>query len=221
MKKHGHSSLLRKFFSRRAFCYARLLWMCKTQSCSILISSYSRSSSPPYAVLGLVADTHLQLWSASQKGDSLRVDRFLYYDRGTLWGRECFHLSLCRLAPHFRPLPFYLPFRRRVPFSPFILLILFPSRCLPLPSPLSVPEPNLPQSATTLPALSHRIFTTWGQPVLPTFLTVHPDFRVAEQNIHVLPNPAKYPHESRPTLFCPLLKYSQSFPSCLFFISSF
>lgn len=87
------------------------------------------------------------------------TDHFLYYDRGTLWGRECFHLSLCRSAPHFRPPPFYLPLRLRVPFfhsfssyfSP-LGISLCPRSCL-FPSQIRhiLPPPHLPFPTVSLP----------------------------------------------------------------------
>lgn len=108
----------------------------------------------------------------------------LLHRRGTLWGSTTFctmiearceavSVSICHFVAWL--LIFILPLSicRSVAvflfFSHSFSSYFSPSRCLPLPSLPSVSEPNPPQSAITLPVLSHCIFTAWGQPVLPTF----------------------------------------------------
>lgn len=113
------------------------LWMFQKSELSLLILSCSRSCCMPYRGLSLAADTHLQLWYASPRGESLRVGHSLYYDRGMLGGSECFHLSLCHcLGSSFSSFPFHLLFRLCASsFHLFPLLFhrrvfLFPSSCL-------------------------------------------------------------------------------------------
>lgn len=84
--------------------------------------------------LSLVTDTHLQLWSASPEGESLRVDHSLCNDRDTLCSCECFHLSLCHMAPHFHPpsLPLSISVFLFIYSIFFLSVSFFPPPCLVL-----------------------------------------------------------------------------------------
>lgn len=97
VKEHAYLEECIVFYSQSK----RPQWVCVSFPAVIL--SYSYSYIMQCSGLNLAADTHLQLWSASPEGESLRVDHSLSFDRDMLRSCECFHLSLCHSAPHFHP----------------------------------------------------------------------------------------------------------------------